>query len=263
MRTKDTQKGKTVGFDTKPARIVIETTDGEKAYDAEHHIRSDNGWVSIYLGAKQDGIDVQVPRERVVEILRGREHHDQQTEEDKKLVADGGQTCGCGAPIENDGKCYACAGRRSMEIVENANVEPGDRVEYDGQTWTFEGIECWHLVNLTADDGGGKHGVDIRELTLVESHTNIESGDEVKYRHTLYDKHTGETDTRYATYTVGRHRDGTVTLNALVSDGEGSVTTERVTELDVSELGRCVECGSVMAYSDDECHECADAGDAE
>lgn len=88
MQDYDSQPRKTPGTDTKPARIVIETTDGTKAYDAEHHIRN-NGWVSICLGSKQDGIDVQIPRERVIEIRRGREHH-----------SDGRDECPrCGAPV--------------------------------------------------------------------------------------------------------------------------------------------------------------------
>jgi hypothetical protein len=90
METYDSHPRKTPGAE-KPARIVIETTDGTKAYDAEHHIRN-NGWVSIYLGTTQDGIDVQVPRERVIEIKHGREQHTDTETGTVETAADGGLT---------------------------------------------------------------------------------------------------------------------------------------------------------------------------
>lgn len=101
-----------------------------------------------------------------------------------------------------------------------------------------------------------------------EAADDVERGDKVRYRHEYYDPHAGdgrggETVERYTTYTVGHLQDTTITLQAVVSDGEGSVTIKNVTELDVTDLGRCAECDYFMAYSDDECYECADTGDAE
>ena len=95
MSMYESNPGKTPGNDSgaaerpndKPATITVETTSGEtKKYDVEHHLRSDHGWVSMWLN-RDDGIDVQVPRERVVEIKRGREHHH---DGERELVADGG-----------------------------------------------------------------------------------------------------------------------------------------------------------------------------
>ena len=99
MSSYDSQPGKTPGNDSveyraddKPATITVETVSGEtQQYDVEHHLRSDNGWVSMWL-TRDGGIDVQVPRERGISIERGRE-----------LGADGGHVnitaCTCGSDL--------------------------------------------------------------------------------------------------------------------------------------------------------------------
>lgn len=60
-------------------------------------------------------------------------------------------------------------GRRSIELIEAADVEPGDRVEYDGREWTFAEQLEWYHTSLVADDGAEECGVDIHELTAVKS----------------------------------------------------------------------------------------------
>lgn len=70
--------------------------------------------------------------------------------------------CAAHQPSQHD---EAAAIEETLRIIDEADVEPGDRVEYDGREWTFHSYLIEHAVALVADDGTIKRNVDVRELT--------------------------------------------------------------------------------------------------
>ncbi|MGM0388086.1 MAG: hypothetical protein ACQEP0_06115 [Natrinema limicola] len=88
MRDYNAKTNKTGGTDQeKPALIH---TEGGRIYSADHHIRTDDGYVAVYLGDRSSGIDYLIPFDRVETIARSpraqRELIDRDGYEHDKLI---------------------------------------------------------------------------------------------------------------------------------------------------------------------------------
>jgi hypothetical protein len=206
----NTSNGKKQGsIDNKTAVIKVEEPGGDvRVFEAQHYIKnSGDGTISIYEGPRSDGIDYQAHVERCT-IDRVDTHEDSDDEE-RRLVTDGGRprkvvvhcdycTAGMSVKPETDTpdqgwKCKQCwqaekAGtydQKALDIIEDADVEPGDRVEYDGREWVFVHYCMDHHttlvpVGLVARDETVERPVDVRELDTVKDSSD---GSDDPYNH--------------------------------------------------------------------------------
>jgi len=176
---RNTSKHKKTYSSDKTAVITIEAPDGsERVVEATHYIRSDDGTVSIYQGARSDGIDIQTHITRCVidrvdelpshaEAFSGLfdgvdeiETEDDDQDDEPELVTDGGQPIG--APITR---------------TNPARREHGNQhyCETRGKTVYCGRLECPYCSDSDDDqeDGG-----DDQEL-IADGGQVIEPGDEV------------------------------------------------------------------------------------
>lgn len=176
MQEYDSQPRKTPGTESEvsrlndnPARITVEDGDGDtKTYDVEHHIKSDHGWVSLYLTRDGSGIDVQVPRERVISIERGRKRHS----------GDGRDECPrCGAPVRDKPRSvrHCVDGHRYVEREGGTVVAEGDVVTVRGEDrssdpgpWKVKSVA--NGINVELWSATEPHRCEpVEDLTVVET----------------------------------------------------------------------------------------------
>lgn len=97
-----------------------------------------------------------------------------ETDSNQKHRSEEQPLCGrCGGKREDQLAqiCYGCASDDSREIIESADVEPGDVVEYTGNRdelqcgpWMFLDYGPWHTARLTDAAGGIVGRVDVSDL---------------------------------------------------------------------------------------------------
>lgn len=96
--------------------------------------------------------------------------------------------------------CYGCASDDSREIIESADVEPGDVVEYTGNgdelqrgPWMFLDYGPWHTAQLTDDAGGIVGRVDVRDLQPSDAgESEVPASPDAAYD--VHDHHSNTTD---------------------------------------------------------------------
>lgn len=187
---------------TQPAEIHLCNGDTITAPDIDR----DDGWVIVYRRATT-GIDKMIPREAILFIDRDNDrgtpsnrgennetsrvasvNDDEYDSEDSRPMADGGQvtdgvgirTCRrCGRETEwlQASLCAACHhSQDSLDIIENADADPGDVVEYfggrdefRGTPWIFDSYGPHHIARLTDRAGGTVTRVDVRTLQPTDA----------------------------------------------------------------------------------------------
>jgi hypothetical protein len=124
---RNTSKHKKTYSSNKTAVITIETPDGgERVVEATHYIRSDDGTVSIYQGARSDGIDIQTHITRcVIDRVDELPSH----EAAFSGMFDDVPEIESGTDDEGDGD--------GPELVSDGGqvIEPGDEVRHAGEQW--------------------------------------------------------------------------------------------------------------------------------
>ena len=242
MRNKNAPQQESSGYDLQPARIVLQN--GEE-FDVVHHDRTENDrWVFAYVETRENGIDYRFPAESVLYIDTTSDDGDSDAAQFKQVedVADAPDT-------------VITAGVTPPTIEEDEDDE-GD----EDETLVADGGQTVGQVTLTGDEADEalvKH----RTAQNVEP-DGIEQDDSVRYREEFYDQIEDEWASMSMTYWAGhinRER-GTVEIECLGRDGEGGRERYRLDVVDIEDLSRCVECGTLKAYDDPVCDECADYG---
>lgn len=243
MQTNVSPRQETGGYDLQPARIVLQN--GEE-FDVAHHDRTANDqWVFAYVETRENGIDYRFPAESVLYIDTTSDDDGDSDAVEFERVEDV-----AGAP---DTVITASA---TLPTIEEDEDDEGD----EDETLVADGGQTVGQVTLTGDEVDEalvKH----RTAQHVES-DGIDQDDSVRYREEFYDQIEDEWVSMSMTYWVAHidRKAGMVEIECLGRDGEGGRERYRIDVLDIGDLSRCVKCGTLKAYDDPTCDECADDG---
>jgi hypothetical protein len=146
MRSYSPNDGKTPGFDTEPARIVLES--GEE-FDVVHHNRNKSDtWVFAYAEQRDGGIDYWFPASSIQYI-------DTSTD-----------------AFTNNGESEKSGGVHSRSTSKDSLVEVGDLVTVAGETgqWMVHAVDTESGKVTVENSSTTARTVELSEISVEEKH---------------------------------------------------------------------------------------------